>query len=59
MLGIFALGIVVGRLVLENWPLLLVSGVVVICLLLLLYSERKGTKKAMPAMKQARQRGGK
>lgn len=52
MLALFALGIVVGRLVLENWPLLLISGAVASVLLLVLYSERKGAKKSLPTMKQ-------
>jgi lipoprotein signal peptidase len=54
MLLIFAMGIIVGRLVLENWLLLLISGVIMIGLLLLLYTERKSVKRTMPVMKQAR-----
>lgn len=54
MIGIFALGIIVGRLVLENWPLLLIFLMVASALALILASERKGSKKTLTTMKQKR-----
>ena len=53
MIGLFALGIVAGRLILNDWPLMLTFAAIALALVLLLLSERRrGGTKPFPKGKQ-------
>jgi len=53
MIGLFTLGIVAGRLILNDWPLMLTGASVALALVAILYSERRrGGTKPSPATKQ-------